>query len=323
MNSAPIALRLASGSVTPLSFSRKRVSASTATSGTLKVSRNALITCSPSSLRIRPWSTNTHVSWSPIARCTSSAATEESTPPESPQIDAAVADLRADAARSVPRRSTPPTRSARSRRPRSGSASGSPGRRACARPRGETGCRRCRARVSSTAATGEALEEASAVKPGGGSNTVSRWDIQQVCSRGMPSQQHAGLGDVQVRAAELADLGLLDAPAELVHEQLHAVADAHHRHAQLEQLALQRAARPRAYTEAGPPERMIPRGLRLATSSSGDVVRQQLAEHAAVAHAAGDQLASTDRRSRAPRPPRRRRRRDRVRRCSATGSGRP
>ena len=43
MNSAPIALRLASGSVTPLSFSRKRASASTATSGTLNVSRKALI----------------------------------------------------------------------------------------------------------------------------------------------------------------------------------------------------------------------------------------------------------------------------------------
>ena len=44
------------------------------------------MTWSPSFLRIRPWSTNTQVSWSPIARCTSSAATDESTPPESPQI---------------------------------------------------------------------------------------------------------------------------------------------------------------------------------------------------------------------------------------------
>ena len=35
---------------------------------------------------MKPWSTNTHVSRSPIARCTSSAATLESTPPESPQI---------------------------------------------------------------------------------------------------------------------------------------------------------------------------------------------------------------------------------------------
>ena len=31
-------------------------------------------------------STNTHVSWSPIALCTSAAATAESTPPDSPQI---------------------------------------------------------------------------------------------------------------------------------------------------------------------------------------------------------------------------------------------
>ena len=86
MNSAPIALRLASGSLSPDRRRRKRSSASTATSGTLKWSRKAEITCSPSFLRISPWSTNTHVSWSPIARCTSSAATLESTPPESPQI---------------------------------------------------------------------------------------------------------------------------------------------------------------------------------------------------------------------------------------------
>ena len=44
------------------------------------------MTCSPSFLRISPWSTKTHVSWSPIARCTSSAATDESTPPLSPQM---------------------------------------------------------------------------------------------------------------------------------------------------------------------------------------------------------------------------------------------
>ncbi len=36
---------------------------------------------------------------------------------------------------------------------------------------------------------------------------------------------------------------------------------------------------------------MIPRGLRLTTSSSANVMRQQLAEHAAVAHPARDQLA--------------------------------
>jgi hypothetical protein len=82
----PMILRLASGSETPRSLSRKRSSASTATRGTWKWSRNVRTTCSPSFLRIIPWSTKTHVSWSPIARWTSSAATEESTPPERPQM---------------------------------------------------------------------------------------------------------------------------------------------------------------------------------------------------------------------------------------------
>ena len=86
MNSVPMILRLASGSVTPSRRSRKRSSASTATSGTLNVSLKAFTTCSPSPLRMSPWSTNTQVSWSPTARCTSSAATDESTPPERPQI---------------------------------------------------------------------------------------------------------------------------------------------------------------------------------------------------------------------------------------------
>ena len=43
-------------------------------------------TCSPSPSRSRPWSTNTHCSWSPIASCSSTATTDESTPPDRPQI---------------------------------------------------------------------------------------------------------------------------------------------------------------------------------------------------------------------------------------------
>ena len=76
---------------------RKRSSASTATSGTLKWSRKAEMTCSPSFLRISPWSTNTHVSWSPIARWTSSAATLRVDAAGQAADDLAVADLRADA----------------------------------------------------------------------------------------------------------------------------------------------------------------------------------------------------------------------------------
>ena len=45
---------------------------------------NVSITCSASFRRSRPWSTNTQVSRSPIARWISAAATDESTPPDSP-----------------------------------------------------------------------------------------------------------------------------------------------------------------------------------------------------------------------------------------------
>ena len=62
----------------------------------LKWSRNSATTSAPSFARIRPWSTNTQVSWSPIASWISTAATAESTPPERPQITRALADLGAD-----------------------------------------------------------------------------------------------------------------------------------------------------------------------------------------------------------------------------------
>ena len=48
--------------------------------------RKVSTTCSPSPLRIRPVSTNTQVSWGPIALCTSAAATAESTPPDRAQM---------------------------------------------------------------------------------------------------------------------------------------------------------------------------------------------------------------------------------------------
>ena len=58
---------------------------------------NVSTTCSASPLRSRPWSTKTHVSWSPTALCTSSAATAQSTPPERRAEHPLAADLRADA----------------------------------------------------------------------------------------------------------------------------------------------------------------------------------------------------------------------------------
>ena len=210
MNSAPIILRLASGSVTPASRSRKRASASTATSGTLKVSRNAAITCSPSPLRIRPWSTNTQVSWSPIARCTSSAATDESTPPESPQIDPAVADLRADPRDLLVDDRRRGSSCGRRRRCPRGTSSGSAGRTGCGRPRGGTGSRRCRAPGPRRRRPARPSRTASSVNPGGRApDAVAVRHPAGLLAR-QPGEQPAGLANGQLGAAELADLGALD-----------------------------------------------------------------------------------------------------------------
>ena len=82
MNSAPMIFRFRSGSVTPASLSRNRASASTRTKFMAQLWKAAW-TSSPSSFRMRPWSTNTHVSCSPTASASRAAHTELSTPPES------------------------------------------------------------------------------------------------------------------------------------------------------------------------------------------------------------------------------------------------
>ena len=78
------------------------------------------------------------------------------------------------------------------------------------------------------------------MNPGGGANTVSRCDIQQVCSAGVPASSRPGSLHGQLRAAELADLGAFHAAAELARQQLHAVTDPEHRDSELEQPRVQR-----------------------------------------------------------------------------------
>lgn len=78
--------RFSSGSDTPASADRNRSSASTTLSCTPVAATKSFSTCSDSPLRIRPWSTYTQVSWSPMAFWTRAAATAESTPPDRPQI---------------------------------------------------------------------------------------------------------------------------------------------------------------------------------------------------------------------------------------------
>ena len=102
-------------------------------------------------------------------------------------------------------------------------------------------------------------------------------------------EQPPGLAHHQLRAAELPHLRALDAPAERERHELHAVTDAQHGDPELEQLGveLRRAVgvhRRRAAGEDQP--------LRLAAPDllGPDVVRQQLAEDAALADAPRDEL---------------------------------
>ncbi len=288
MNSAPIALRLASGSLSPASRARKRSSASTATSGTLKWSRKAEMTCSPSFLRIRPWSTNTHVSWSPIARCTSSAATDESTPPESPQMTLPRPDLGADRGDLLldDRRGAPAALAA---------ADVLQERRQDLLPVGRVDD--LGVELDAVDPPLDVLERRDGRLGRRRQRRVARRRLVHRVAVRHPArllrrragQQPAGLADGQPRAAELADLGALDAPAERQHDRLHAVADAQHRDPELEQLRVQprRARRVHGRRAAREDQALRPA---LAHLVDAHVVRQQLGEHPELAHPPGDQL---------------------------------
>mmetsp|Transcript_15989 Transcript_15989/g.37906 ORF Transcript_15989/g.37906 Transcript_15989/m.37906 type:complete len:218 (+) Transcript_15989:900-1553(+) len=86
MNPAPMALRFASGSVSPLSLESILSESSITVTGRWRCSLKVFITRSDSLNLRRPLSTNTQCSLSPITLCTSVAATAESTPPDSAHI---------------------------------------------------------------------------------------------------------------------------------------------------------------------------------------------------------------------------------------------
>ena len=246
------------------------------------------MTCSPSFLRIRPWSTNTHVSWSPIARCTSRAATDESTPPESPQITRPVPTCARilSICSSMIEAGRPRARAAADLLEERGQHLLPVGRvddlgveldpvqaALDVLQRGDRRLRRARQR-------GEARRR-----------LVDRVAVRHPARllRRRAGQQPPGLGDRQLRAPELPHLGALDLAAELQHQRLHAVTDAQHRDPELEQLRLQprRALGVHRGGPAGEDQPLRPAPPHLLDA---DVVRQQLREHAALAHAARDQL---------------------------------
>ena len=191
MNSAPMILRFCSGSVTPASFERNCSCARTCTSGTWKWWPKASSTCSPSFMRSMPWSTNTQVRLSPMARCTSSAATALSTPPDSPQMafwSPTCSRMRLTwssmtfEAVHVGARSQASNRNAFSRSVPKGVCTTS----------GWNCTPKRRPARSSMAAMGAPAVSAVTVKPSGAVVTASRWLIQQVSagrSRKRPSRE--------------------------------------------------------------------------------------------------------------------------------------
>ena len=234
MNSRPITLRLRSGSATPSSFFRKRRLASTKRTSRRSRAAKRLRTCSASSLRSRPLSTNTQVRRLPIARCTISAATAESTPPESAQITRPFSPT-CSRTRSVA--SSTNERAFQSRRHPQAS-------RKLARtlvPSSEwttSGWKSIpysRRAESSTAAIAFVSVAPTTLKPCGRAPDVVAVAHPDPAARGQPAEERAPGLRREDRLPVLAVARALHLPAEDVAHQLHAVADAHDRHAELEE----------------------------------------------------------------------------------------
>ena len=139
------------------------------------------------------------------------------------------------------------------------------------------------------AATGAPPLAASTSKPGGGSVMLSRWLIQHCSSARRPSRMRPWLDDVERGLAELAEPGARDGAAEPQGDGLGAVADAQHRDAELEDLGvdLRGVVDVHAHGAAREDDAL---GRVLADALDGRVVGDQLGVHAALAHAARDEL---------------------------------
>ena len=211
-------------------------------------SANVAITWSPSFQRSRPVSTNTQVSWSPIALCSSAATTEESTPPDRPSITSSVptcartraiwSSMMFAAVHSVRAAADVDDEAAQQRlallRVRDF------GMELHAVPA---------ARLVGHRGDRDASVRAVTVKPGGASATWSPWLIHTSRRGGEPGwsfrpSSSASCGDeLDLGVAELARVGGLGLAAELRGHGLHAVADAEHRQARVEHLLRRAAAR--------------------------------------------------------------------------------
>ena len=107
---------------------------------------------------------------------------------------------------------------------------------------------------------------------------------------GQAAEQAPALAvELEVRTAELPHLGALDVAAQAQHDRLHPVADAQHGDPELEQLGIELGGA-RRVDGRGPAGEDEPLGGAPADLLGADVVGQQLGEHPALAHPAGDEL---------------------------------
>ena len=288
MNSSPIRRRLSSGSVTPSSRPRNRSSAFTCTSGTRKCRPNVSSTCSGSPSRSNPVSTNTHVSCSPIALCTSSAATAESTPPGERAEHLGLSDLGSDRGdRAFDHVGRGPVREQAAPVVQEPLHHGGPLRRVrdlgveLHRVQGPFGIlhRGDRDRVG----PGRDAEPRGCPRDG---VAVAH---PHLLVGGEVLEQDPRLGHVELGTAVLALPRRLDLAAERLRHQLVPVADPEHRDAELEHAGVQ-GRRPRLVHRRGAAREHDARGRARGELGGGEVVRHDLRVDVALADPARDQL---------------------------------
>ena len=212
-----------------------------------------------------------HVSRSPIARWTSTAATVESTPPDSPQHDAAVADLLADPRDAlVDERGHRPVAAAAADAEREVAQDlDRPAR--CARPPDGTASRRAARSRAAIAATGALADVATTSNPGGAAATKSPW-LAHTFSDGWTASNSGAPSTTLTTACPNSRCGARSTwPPSACGHELHAVADAERRCAQLADRRDRLCGAPGSDTLLGPPDRMMPgrltpRDLRARTS---------------------------------------------------------
>ena len=241
------------------------------------------MTWSPSPARSSPWSTNTQTSWSPIARCSSAATTDESTPPDSPSSTRSRAHLLAhardgigdDVARLPARLAGADLAHEALDQPRTLQRVRDLGvelhgvvTARLVRHRGE---RRIRRRRHWHEARRQRVDAVAVAHP-----HVEHGAARAVGVVAQAVEQPARRADGDLRVAELAMIGRRDAATELLRHGLHAVADAEHRHAGLEH------RRGRA--------RRLGVGHRLGAAGEDDAARAERAD-VGVAHVPGVDLA--------------------------------